>query len=99
MFLHLSVILFTGRGLCRGGLCRGDLCRGGLCLGGSLSRGVPVRKTHLYGKERAVRILLECFLVYIHFHLKIKIYTIYTLFRVFFVNAQCYIADFVLSKN
>ena len=51
MFLHLSVILFTGgvsfQGVClRGGsLSRGDLCPGGLCVGGSLSRGVSVRET------------------------------------------------------
>ena len=39
MFLHMSVILFTGRSLSRG-LCpgKGDLCPGGgLYLGGSLS--------------------------------------------------------------
>ena len=30
---------------------------------GCLSRGVSVRETPLYGKERAVRILLECTLV------------------------------------
>ena len=129
MFLHLSVILFTGgfsvqEGLCPGGsLSRGSLSRGGLFLeglssggslsGGSLSRGisvwgslrevvslegslsegclcpggswggglclerflsagVSVQERSLlggslsgtpYGKERAVRILLECILV------------------------------------
>ena len=46
--------------LCPGrGLCPGCLCTGGLCLGASLSRETP-----LYGKERAVRILLlNCILV------------------------------------
>ena len=40
---------------------QGDFCLGGLCPGGG---GVSVRKTpHLYGEERVVRILLECFLV------------------------------------
>ena len=42
MFLHLSVILFTG----------------GLCPG-----GISVREIPLYGKQRVVRILLECILV------------------------------------
>ena len=37
---------------------------GDLCPGGSLSRRVSVRETPPYGKERAVRILLECILVY-----------------------------------
>ena len=68
------MILFTGRGrgisvqrgsLSRGGLCpeevsvqRGSLSRGGLC-----PEGASVREIPLYGKERTVRILLECFLV------------------------------------
>ena len=57
MFLHVSVILFTGgsRFLCRGGLRpTGGVVsvRGGLC------HGDPS-----YGNERAVRILLECILV------------------------------------
>ena len=42
------------------GVC---LSIGGLCPGGSLSRGVCVRETHLYGKEQAVCILLECIFV------------------------------------
>ena len=42
-----------GRGSCPGGLCRGGLCRG----------DPPRRETHPYGKELAVRILLECILV------------------------------------
>ena len=71
MFLHLSATLFTGEGsLSSGGVGVGSvqprgLCpaggvsvqQGGLCLGGSLSGRPP------YGKERAVRILLECVLV------------------------------------
>ena len=66
------------RSLSGGSLSR-DLCLGGLCLGisvwgslsrGSLSRGASVqggsvRDTPLYGNEQAVRILLECILVFI----------------------------------
>ena len=82
IFLHLSVILFTGGGSLSGGLCqRGSLSRGALCLGGlspgrSLTKGVSVqggslsgevsvggRGLTLYGKERAVHILLECVLI------------------------------------
>ena len=37
----------------------GGLCPGGFCPGGSLSRGVSVRETTPYGKERAVRMPLE----------------------------------------
>ena len=61
---------------CLGGLClegsvwggslsRGDLCLGVPVQGGSLSEGgVAVRESPPpYGKERAVRILLECILV------------------------------------
>ena len=58
MFLHLSVILFTGGSLSRGVSVWWTLCPGGLCPGGSLS-GRPL----LYGYVRAVRILLECILV------------------------------------
>ena len=54
-----------------------DLCPGGspsqgedLCPGGSLSGGGSVRKTPLYGNERAVRILLECILVTNEFNYK-----------------------------
>ena len=43
----------SGGGLC---LCSGGLCPGGLCQGDPHP---------LYSKERAVRILLECFLVLI----------------------------------
>ena len=51
MFLHVSVILFTGGGLsfCLGGLCPGGSLSGGvsvqgdLCLGGSLSWRPPIR--------------------------------------------------------
>ena len=63
MFLHLSVILFTGGGgvLSRGEyLCPGasdsvqrSLCLGGLCPGGSLRERPP------YGNVWVVRILLE----------------------------------------
>ena len=71
-FLHLSVILFTGGSLSGGSLW------GGVSVGGSLSRGslsgwslsrgslyggVSVRRQPPYGKERTVRILLECILV------------------------------------
>ena len=63
-------------GLCPGGFC-GGLYPGisapgvsvqevpgnwGLCSGGSL-QGIPWTQIPLYGEERAVRILLECFLV------------------------------------
>ena len=63
MFLHLCVILFTGRSLSGGSLSRGALCPGGGGVsvqvgGGSLSGRLP-----LYDTERAVRILLECILV------------------------------------
>ena len=64
MFLHLSVILFTERGLRPWGLCLGrvsvqgrSLSREGLCPGRVCHGDLP------YGKERAVRILLECILV------------------------------------
>ena len=52
------------RSLCRGGVSvkrisvQRDLCPGGLCPGGPLDRDL------LYGEERAVHILLECFLVH-----------------------------------
>ena len=72
MFLHVSVILFTGGvwvsvlggvsilgGLCPGGLCPGGSLSWGLCLeGGGLCHGDPP-----YSNERAVRIVLECILV------------------------------------
>ena len=60
MYLHLSVILFTGgKSLSRGvsvggGGCPGDLYSGGLCHGDPPPRMV---------EERALRILLECILV------------------------------------
>ena len=54
MFLHLSVILFTGGGLClRGSLSKRVLVQGGLCQG----------DPHPHGNVGAVRILLECILV------------------------------------
>ena len=74
MFLHVSVILFTG------GVSVSVLGGGGLCPGGSLSGGgggsvqgegsvwrVSVMETPPYGNERAVRILLECILVFLCF--------------------------------
>ena len=97
MFLHLSVILFTGggvsvwchflsgcqgRGLCLGvsvqslsvqsgvslhgrGVSVGGVSRGSLS-GASLSGGsLSARPPPPYGKERPVRILLECILVFI----------------------------------
>ena len=62
MFLHLSVILFTGDGLCP------SMHHKSNDQGGSLSSEVSVRETPQtgtspYGKERAVRIPLECILV------------------------------------
>ena len=66
MFLHMSVILFTGGVLCpgRGGLCQGGSLTGGLCPGGSLSKGGLCQgDPPPYGKEREVRILLEYILV------------------------------------
>ena len=75
MFLHLSAILFTdpGGSLSGGSLSRGSLSKGSLSKGVSVQgvsiQGVSVRWGSLsgkppYGKEQAVRILLECFLVY-----------------------------------
>ena len=60
MFLHLCVILFTGGYLSEGGgLYVGVSVRvGSLSRGRGLCQGDPP-----YGKERAVRILLECILV------------------------------------
>ena len=51
MFLHLSVILFTGRSLSSGGsLSSGCLCQVGVSVkGGSLSRGVSVCRGSLSG--------------------------------------------------
>ena len=80
MFLHLSVILFTGEGR----LCPGE----GLCPGvgadqsprGSDSRGISFRKTPRYGNVREVGILLECILVTFGFifcfklHVRNKLY-------------------------
>ena len=54
----------------RGVLCRWYLSRGG--CGGGLRPGVSVRETPLYGKERAVRILLECILVLWCCHLMLQ---------------------------
>ena len=73
MFIRLSVILFTGQGLCPGGLCPGSLCpegslsRGSLCPGGALYPGGlwggSLSGRPPYGYVWAVRILLECILV------------------------------------
>ena len=46
------------------GLCQGGFCAGGLCPGMSLSRGL-CQGDPPYGKERAVRIILECILIFI----------------------------------
>ena len=65
MFLHLSVILFTGKGcfcprvgaLCpRGeGLCPGGFCPGGLCLVVSVQGGLsPRREISVQGDLRMV---------------------------------------------
>ena len=74
MFLHVYVILFTGS-LSKEVFVQGVLgpevsVQGGLCPGRSVQQGVSVQGgrflsgiSPLYGKERAVRILLECFLV------------------------------------
>ena len=64
MFLHLSVILFTGGGSRWVYLGGGE---GGLCPGGSLSGEGLCQEDPPYGKERAVRILLECILVILMF--------------------------------
>ena len=65
--VHTNLYILQKRlSVYRGGLCmmslpvRGVSVQRGLCPGGSLSREThPAR----YGKERAVRILLECILV------------------------------------
>ena len=70
--LYLSVILFTGGGLCPGGsLPKGSLSRGvsdqvwGLCPEGLLCPGGGLCQGDLpYGYVRAVRILVECILVF-----------------------------------
>ena len=71
--------VFTGVCLSRGSLSRGSLVKGISVKGGSLSRGVSGQGSlsreglcprglcqgdPSYGKERAVRILLECILVH-----------------------------------
>ena len=72
MFLHVSVILFTG-GVSVSVLEGGGLCPGGSLSGGALSRGWALSGGSLswrpppYGNERAVRILLECILVFLCF--------------------------------
>ena len=49
--------------LCPGGSMSRGLSPGGLNLGGLCPDGFSVRETPPYGKEWAVRILLECILV------------------------------------
>ena len=62
MFLHLSVILFTGGSLSKEGVSvQGGLCLGGLCPGG-FCQGVPPPPPYCY--VRVVRILLERILVF-----------------------------------
>ena len=52
------------QGVCVGDFCPGRYLSGVLCLGVCQEDTPPPRtKTFLYGKERAVRILLDCFLV------------------------------------
>ena len=58
MFLHLSVIRFTGLGA--GSLSRGVTVQWGLCWGDVSVQGDLCRTV----EEGAVRILLECILVY-----------------------------------
>ena len=64
-----SIITTRKRSLGQGNVftCLSFCPQGGLCPEGSLSRGVSVREIPLYGKERKVRILLECILVFIIF--------------------------------
>ena len=69
--------LCPGGTLSRGSLSRGASLSGDLCPGGmgSLSRGVSVRETPPYGKERAVCILLKCIRVennFVNYFKKLK---------------------------
>ena len=60
MFLHGYIILFTGEGLYPGGLPPGRVC----LQGESASEGaVSASYQNPPARKRAVRILLECFLV------------------------------------
>ena len=74
VYVFTGVCLSTGGSLwggsAQGGVCpRGHLCPRGSLSKGSLSRGVSVKETSpgreptIYGKERAVHILLECILL------------------------------------
>ena len=76
MFLHITVIVFTGEGghcpggslsgggSLLGGLCSGGLCWGeGLCPGGSLSRGISVMETLPYGERADGTTAFYCILV------------------------------------
>ena len=84
-----------------GGLCPGVLCpevlfngvsvQGGLCPGGSLSGRPP-----LYGKERAVCILLECFLV---FHLHAVLVDFFVKYRSETVNSNTVNSKFHLIRS
>ena len=69
MFLLASVILFGGGVLCPGaGISQpGILCPGGVSFQGVLCLGVSVwQRPPPYGKEQAVRIPLECILVFLN---------------------------------
>ena len=59
--------LFTGVSLSRGFHCLVSLYRGWSLSRGSLSRESPGQRHPLYGDEREVRILLECFIVSVCF--------------------------------
>ena len=60
--ISVQGVLCLGGSLSRG-VCLVGFCPGGLCPGSFLSRGSLSKETPLYGKERAVLILLECMLV------------------------------------
>ena len=75
MFLHLSVILFTGGSMCGRWACVAGVCVcGGVCAWGHAWQGICVAGGCAYGGsmcawqerwplQRTVRILLECILV------------------------------------
>ena len=60
----------SGGGLCLG--VSGGSLSGGSLTRGSLTRGVSVRGDPPYGNERAVRILLECILVWLILSTKVS---------------------------
>ena len=74
MFLHLSVILFTGGVSVQGGVSvhGGVFVQGGLCLGG-FYQGDPSP----YIDVRAVGILLECILVTYYFPINVFVVPIF----------------------